>query len=348
MRTSNVQLPTSNIERESVLRRWTLEVGRSTIAFLFLVFWPLVSTATYDPAANKVDSTSIDALFHDPARDRDVPVKVYYPTTATDTKSPVIIFSHGLGGSREGYGYLGSYWASHGYVAVHLTHIGTDTEAVMANGLADMKKTMLTITANPMNAVDRCKDVSFAIDQIIAANDDDKSPLKGRLDLKHIGMAGHSYGANTTMLISGEMTRSGHSFADNRITCAIAMSPPVATPKNMWDKVYAGVKIPLFVMTGTLDDSPIGESKAADRRVPYDHVGNIPAYLITFTDGDHMVFSGRRIAADRPKDDHFHELILQGSTAYWDAYLRSDESAKRWLKEDYAKAVAADGVFEQK
>ncbi len=69
---------------------------------------------------------------------------------------------------------------------------------------------------------------------------------------------------------------------------------------------------------------------------------------LTFNGGDHMVCSGRRIAGDRPRDDHFHELILQGSTAYWDAYLRGDESAKKWLKEDYVKVIGTDGVFELK
>ena len=76
----------------------------------------------------------------------------------------------------------------------------------MANGLAGMKKTMQTIVTNPLNAVDRCKDVDFAIDRLTDANTDDKSPLKGRLDLKHIGMAGHSFGGNTTMLIAGEQS----------------------------------------------------------------------------------------------------------------------------------------------
>ena len=125
------------------------------------------------------------------------------------------------------------------------------------------------------------------------------------------------------------------------------MSPPIATPKPMWDTVYAGVKVPLFVMTGTKDDSPIGETQAADRRVPFDHVKNIPAYLLTLTGGDHMVFSGR-LLGDRPNDARFHDLILQGSVAFWDAYLRGDEPAKKWLKDDYIKLVGDDGVFEQK
>jgi predicted dienelactone hydrolase len=231
---------------------------------------------------------------------------------------------------------------------VHLTHPGSDTEALFANGLMNLKKTEIDIVSNPLNAVDRCGDVSFAIDQLTDADTDDKSPLKGRLDLKHIGLGGHSFGGNTTMLVAGEQSISGNSYADKRITCAIAMSPPVAVPKPRWDQVYATVKIPLFEMTGTLDDSPVGETKAADRRVPFDHVKNIPAYLLTLTGGDHMVFSGQRLTGLKPTDDHFHQLIQQGTQAFWDAYLRGDDSAKKWLKEGYAKVVDKDGVFEQR
>jgi predicted dienelactone hydrolase len=304
--------------------------------------------ATYDPdASNKTAFTSSEITWHDGDRNRDVPVKIYYPTDAKG-KLPIIIFSHGLGGSREGYGYLGEYWASHGYVAVHLTHLGSDTTAVMANGLDNVKQTAEAIATDPMNAVDRCRDVSFAIDRLKAVNDNEKSAMAGRLDLDKIGMAGHSFGANTTMLIAGEMTRSGKTiFADERVKCAIAMSPPVATPKPMWNKTYSTVKIPLFVMTGTLDDSPIGESKAADRRVPFDHVQGIPAYLITFTGGDHMLFSGNDRRAKQPTDDRYHQLILQGSLGFWDAYLRGDEEAKKWLAGgEFEKAVGDAGKFE--
>ena len=61
--------------------------------------------------------------WHDPARNRDVPVKIYYPENARSA-CPMIIFSHGLGGSRLGYSYLGQYWAGCGYISVHLQHHG--------------------------------------------------------------------------------------------------------------------------------------------------------------------------------------------------------------------------------
>jgi len=333
-------MQTSNIEAVNFIQY---------LAFvLLLLFVSGTTSADYNPDANKQDILILDNTLHDRDRDRDVPIRIYYPKSA-EGKLPVILFSHGLGGSREGYGYLGRYWASHEYVSVHITHRGSDTEAAMANGPDQFKQTAEAIASDPMNAVDRCKDVSFIIDQLTAANDDDKFPLKGRLDLSHIGMAGHSFGANTTMLISGEQTRSGRSFADDRIKCAIVISPPVAVPKAMFERAYAGVKIPLFVMTGTKDDSPIGESKAADRRVPFDHVKDIPAFLITFDGGDHMLFANNNRRAKQPTDDRYHQLILQGSVAFFDAYLRSDESAKKWFSGgDFKKSVGDAGVFEQK
>ena len=73
------------------------------------------------------------AAWQDSRRQRQVPVKIYYPADGAGP-FPVIIFSHGLGGSREGYQYLGRHWASHGYVSVHLQHIGSD-QAVWENSV---------------------------------------------------------------------------------------------------------------------------------------------------------------------------------------------------------------------
>lgn len=302
--------------------------------------------AAYDPDAGKVDFKSLEITWHDNDRNRDVPAKIYYPAELSG-KLPIIIFSHGLGGSRDGYQYLGQYWASHGYVAVHLTHHGSDTQAILENGITDFKQTAQAIASDPTNAVDRVRDVSFAISALTDEDDHGKTPLKDHLDLEKVGLAGHSFGANTTMLIAGEITLSGRSFADDRVKCAIAMSPPVPQPKPQWAKAYSDIQIPLFVMTGTKDDSPIGDTKADVRRVPFDHVQRIPAYLLTLTGGDHMVFSGRR--QNLPGDQRFHQLIEQGSVAFWDAYLRGNKDARNWLDSGaYEKLVGTDAKFEMR
>src|SRR3954466_11902689 len=72
----------------------------------------------YAPNRALLKTDFIRVEWHDTARDRDVPAKIYFPT-AGGGPFPVIIFSHGLGGTREGYEYLARQWAANGYVCVH-------------------------------------------------------------------------------------------------------------------------------------------------------------------------------------------------------------------------------------
>jgi hypothetical protein len=103
-------------------------------------------------------------------------------------------------------------------------------------------------------------------------------------------------------------------------------------------------------MTGTLDDSPIGETRAADRRIPFDHIHGADQYLVTFERGDHMVFSGQRLrGGDGKKDPLFHALIRESTTAFWDAYLKGEAAAKRWLAEGgFREVMGKDGRLEVK
>lgn len=74
-----------------------------------LLYDPL---AVPQPAASDVQDMDVN----DASRDRIIPIKVYLP--AEKRPAPVVLFSHGLGGSREGSAYLGRHWAARGYVAV--------------------------------------------------------------------------------------------------------------------------------------------------------------------------------------------------------------------------------------
>jgi len=302
---------------------------------------------TYErgPGSYAVATVSYD--WTDSARNRKVPVKIYYPEKGQGP-FPVIVFSHGLGGSRDSYEYLGHHWASHGYVSVHLQHLGSD-DAVWKES-EQPARDLARAAADPRIALERPKDVSFVLDRVTAMNRD-ATPLKGRLDLRAIGMAGHSFGAWTTLAVAGQGLgfRQQRSLADPRVKAAIEMSAPVPRGADL-DRAYANIKLPILHMTGTLDDSPIGDTKAAERRVPFDHVQAAGQYLVIFQGGDHMIFAGqRRQASKGEKDPRFHDLILQGTTAFWDAYLKGDAAAKAWLSRGgYAAALGGDGKLEVK
>lgn len=330
---------------------------------LFVLSLLPLLTARADPpysgAPGPYPVKSFEQTWRDSARNRDVPVKIYYPDTAPGlgARQPVIVFSHGLGGSREGYGYLGSHWASCGYISVHVQHAGSDTEAIRGIRFAQNFKKAASDLAN---AINRPLDVSFALDRLTALDRDPAFPLAGRLDLARVGVAGHSFGAFTTMAIAGaRIPALGDEprYADPRVKAAIAMSTP-ANRNSDTDTAFADVRIPVFHLTGTKDGRSretggetaaiVGDTTPAQRLLPYCHTQNAPADILVLTGGDHMVFSGR-LTASRPTDQHFQDLVCAGSTAFWDAWLRGDAAARDWLEGgEYSRLVGASGTFEHK
>jgi dienelactone hydrolase len=306
----------------------------------------------YAPQRKLLPTDTIRLDWKDASRGREVPVKIYFPTQGSGP-FPVIIFSHGLGGTREAYEYLGRQWAANGYVSVHLQHRGSDDTAW--RGKSQPARSMAR-AANPKNALDRDKDVKFAIDQLDSLNKTGPR-VAGKLDLNSIGMAGHSFGAETTLLIAGQrfggaaMTQHiSATLPDNRVKAAMPMSASVPAMQNSLDDMFAQIHIPIFYMTGTLDDSPLGDTKAGQRRMVYDYTANsTAAYLLTLTNGDHMTFSGHVQPAEWPRDSELQNLIRLASTAFWDAYLRNDPAAKKWLSEgEFTQALGDDGVLEHK
>ena len=104
-------------------------------------------TPAYSPPAPTQVVTSAKLDWHDARRDRDVPVKIYFPKEGAGP-FPIVIFSHGLGGSREGYEYLGRHWAGCGYVSVHMQHIGSDDRVWKDVPLAERAKALQRAAAN--------------------------------------------------------------------------------------------------------------------------------------------------------------------------------------------------------
>ena len=301
----------------------------------------------------------------DSTRNREVPVKIYMPKDSAGP-FPVIIFSHGLGGSREGYKYLGEYWAGHGFINIHPTHIGSD-RSVYRHSLHPVRA-LARAAEDPANSVNRFKDISFIIDKLNELNTAD-TLLKGKMNLDEIGVGGHSFGGYTVLGCTGMkiiLTDSSQvTFTDKRIKAAIAMSPPAKELQDsVLNEIYGGIKIPFFIMTGTKDNSPfmvfskfvkhkgpLGLTTAEDRRIPFDHMNGTDDYLLILNGGDHMVFSGRFIhtPSTRKNDPVFHKLILYSSTAFWDEYLKHNSFAKEWLiNGDFKSILGTEGIFEFK
>ena len=99
------------------------------VATAFLLSWVALAGAVEGRAYD-----ILDFEWTDPARQRPVPVRLYLPQSADAQRPvPLVVFSHGIGGSRQGYRYLGSHWASQGYASLHLQHVGSDRQLWFGN-----------------------------------------------------------------------------------------------------------------------------------------------------------------------------------------------------------------------
>lgn len=164
--------------------------------------------------------------------------------------------------------------------------------------------------------------------------------LAKRMDLQHIGMSGHSFGAITTQMVSGQSPIvPNQQPTDPRIKAALVLSPSV--PKlGQPDRYFSKVSIPWLLMTGTKDDSPIGDQSAQSRLGVFPALPAGNKYQVVFDGGTHA-FLGERagITTESAEQTSHAQATVALATAFWDAYLRGDETAKRWLDGDGPRNV---------
>jgi predicted dienelactone hydrolase len=291
------------------------------IVLLFAGRAPATEQA-YDPLAvsdqNRFEM--LDLTVKDQGRQREIPIRVYLPSEKTPV--PVVLFSHGLGGSRAGYAYLGRHWALRGYVAVFLEHRPTDAAGVR-------------------NFLLRVKDVPAVLDQLERWNTSDGHVLAEMLDLSRIGMSGHSLGASTTQAMSGQVfSRGNFAYTDPRIKAAIAFSPSSPGRGSDPNTAFGSVKIPWMLMTGTRDFTGIGNGDVKSRLAVFAALPPGGKYELVLDGAEHSAFTDRTLPRETGKRSlDYHRVILALSTAFWDAWLRGDMAAKTWLDGDGPTSV---------
>lgn len=287
----------------------------------------------------------------DQSRDgRAVKIKVYYPVDYQE-KCPVVLWSHGLGGSVDGAAFLSRYIASYGYIIVHVQHHGTDSS--LWEGKDGHPWDIIRDTKIPRSAtLDRYKDIPFLLDHF----EDwllEHPEIKEIADFLTIGMSGHSFGALTTQVIAG-MPFPDHegnliSFKDDRFTAGVLYSPGSVEHLGDldWEEVYSKIDLPLFHMTGTDDGSPISDLGYEIRLAVYEHSHKAEKHLLVIKDGDHMVFNGSRGKLGQNPNRDLHERIIKVSAlAYWDMMLKGDQAARGWLTgEGYQNWLGDEGEF---
>jgi len=233
-------------------------------------------------------------------------------------KYPVVVFSHGMYGSKDGYAPLARFWASHGYVVLQPTH----PDSLRAGG-----------AANPERAWDvRPRQVSFLIDALPRI-EKEVPALKGRLDAERIGVGGHSFGAHTAQLIGGVTAYAplAKSFRDERVKAVLLISPQGRGGLFREDS-WKTLAVPALVITGSKDTGRKGETPEW-RLDPYQLSPAGPRYLVWIEGAWHGFggISGVRWAGAGPENGEQVKIVQQASLAFFDAFVREDAKARAWL-----------------
>jgi len=199
---------------------------------------------------------------------------------------PVVLLSHGTGGSADTLGWLGRRLASSGYVALAVNHHGnTGIEPYRAEGFACWWE--------------RSRDLSVLLDQLSTAGE-----FAARLDLKCVFAAGFSLGAHSALALLGTTTkidlflswlgtqevqrgprefpdiaeriprlmeksqtfrdswaRQSNEYRDERVRAVFAMAPP-ATVRGFTTDSLLENSIPVQIMVGASDQEAPPKSGA--------------------------------------------------------------------------------------
>jgi predicted dienelactone hydrolase len=203
---------------------------------------------------------------------------------------PLVVFSHGIGGSRRGYSYLGNHFAANGIAALHVQHVGSDRALWMGNPFGLVGR--LQDAAQEREAVDRALDLRFALDRLLA------SDAGAIVDRENLVVAGHSYGANTALLAVGaRVERNGRlvDYRDTRYRAAILISAPPFYGESDPSRILRHVTVPTLHITATEDviQIPGYYSGAEDRIAVFEAIGSSSKTLAVFSGGSHSIFTDR-------------------------------------------------------
>jgi len=164
---------------------------------------------------------------------------------AKDRAFPLVLFSHSFTGMKEQNSALFQELASWGYVVVAVDHPHDAALVLYPDGsTADFRGYDQPNDALPLNWWKfrhehlrwRARDVLFALDQMIALNDDPDGDFYQSFDMSRIAAMGHSFGGSAVGLVAQ---------MDPRIQCCIMLDP------WMWpfglEKMKQGIPCPLLV-----------------------------------------------------------------------------------------------------
>jgi len=215
----------------------------------------------------------------------------------TEHGFPLIVFSHGFTASGPLYEQLLQVFAAAGYVVAAPTF-------PLSNFAAPGGPTITDYVHQP-------GDVSFVITSMLDVDRHDRGGLRHDIDEHHIGVAGHSLGAITTLLVATNTC-----CEDPRIDAAVAFSGlELGAPGGVF---FGKPTPPLMLVHGTADGTvPYGGSVKTYADSP------APKAFLSLIGAPHTPFSAPWI-----------DPTVKAVVDFFDGFLRHDHEALEHLRRD--------------
>ena len=279
----------------------------------------LLGTKVWYPAAESARNGVVDGILKgvrdaEPARDN-LPL-------------PIIMFSHGSGGTTWQSTFFTTHLASYGFVAVAPPHPGNTAAdclpCVDAAGLVDAY-------------LNRPIDVTFVLESMLKLNDDPSSLFYHALDGNRVGISGHSFGGLDVVRLAAE--------ENSPFIGALAMAPAGG---GTIPAVGGSVDMPLMLMGGERDTAcPVEIQRDYFETLK----GDQQRYLLVFPRGAHLAYADECIpilggcGPDDISQEEAHDLVNFYATAFFETYVAGDASYASFL-EPQASAGEPDVEYE--
>jgi len=335
-----------------------MDLGKSIFPGLILLSFASALTCSGGPVSDPAAAGPYAASkavydWHDDSRDRALPTSIWYPARLDGTVDrshapyPLILFSHGSGGSRDLYTFITEHLATHGFVAAACDHQGNV-------GLDQF------VPSEPYMAIKRPQDISFALDRILESERGGDPLLSGLIDPERIGAAGHSFGGYTTLALAGASLKvdefnqmceepnpsTGCGFidfpaqipelADPRIKAGMALAPGL---NEVWGENMHGagsVTVPVMIIGGTTDIL-VPRQKL---EVLYPALPPNPRFYIQIIGGGHTGFTDSGNLDGSLGSERMWEIVRNYAVAFFQVYLSGEKGYQKYLTPDNAAAFA--------
>ena len=211
----------------------------------------------------------------DPARGRTIPTRIHMP--AAPGPWPVVLFSHGFGGSLSAFGETGRYWAARGMVVIHPTHSDSvqvpdptlpaeDARAVRQSLAAAIGgrpggPPLTEVMERPVFLRSRLADIAFLQSLLRARDTRLPASVRERIDPARMGMAGHSFGAYVTLVLCGaRLSPEPPPPLPAGFRAGMAISGQGSGRLGLKAGAFDRMSLPLFSVTGSRDFGAAGET----------------------------------------------------------------------------------------